>query len=102
MRRLANSSRGDLRCHFGPEPDVAVPLTFASACHLRTKLYGLFVGHGEDAVPAGRRFVEEIFLAALPVGARRPFIGPLVQYGLKSRLSFEPQTLMVKRASFAE
>jgi hypothetical protein len=29
----------------------------------------LFVGHGEDAVPAGGRLLEEIFLAALPVGA---------------------------------
>src|SRR6266446_1691023 len=27
----------------------------------------LFVSHGEDAIPAGRRLIEEIFLTALPV-----------------------------------
>jgi hypothetical protein len=43
----------------------------------------LFVGHGEDPVPAGRGLIEEVFLASLPIGAGRAVLGPLVQNGLE-------------------
>src|SRR6266436_6246079 len=50
----------------------------------------LFVSHGEDAIPAGRRLIEEIFLAALPIGAGGAVIGPLVQNGLEKVLRVLP------------
>src|ERR1700674_2432709 len=56
----------------------------------------LLVGHGEDAVPAGGRLVEEIVLAALPVGARWAIIGPSVENRLESFLRFFPLTLPVE------
>src|ERR1700704_5119360 len=56
----------------------------------------LFVGHGEDAVPTGRRLVEEIFLAALPIGAGWTVIGPLVQNGLEGVLCVLPVSLAVE------
>jgi hypothetical protein len=41
------------------------------------------VGHGEDAIPAGRRLIEEIILAALPIGAGWAVVAPLVENGLE-------------------
>lgn len=43
----------------------------------------LFMGHGEHAVPTGRWLVEEVVLAALPVGSRGPVIRPFVEHGLE-------------------
>ena len=43
----------------------------------------LLMGHSEDAIPAGWRFVKKIFLAALPIGARGAVVGPLVKNGLE-------------------
>src|SRR6202521_4642631 len=56
----------------------------------------LFVGHGEYPVPAGRRLIEEIFLAAFPISARRAVIGPLVQNGLERFLGVFPAALAVE------
>src|SRR5712691_6569611 len=56
----------------------------------RAKRQALFVGHGEDAIPAGRRLIEEIFLAALPIGEGGAVIGPLVQNGLERVLRVLP------------
>src|SRR5713226_6562606 len=50
----------------------------------------LLVGHDEDPIPAGGRLVEEIFLAALPVGARGSLRGPFVQNCLECLLGFFP------------
>src|SRR6266478_986259 len=62
----------------------------------------LLVSHDEDAVPSRGWFVEEIVLAALPVGARRAFIGPLVENDLKCFLRFRPLALAVEQASLLE
>ena len=49
----------------------------------RAMRQALFVGHGEDAIPAGRRLIEEIFLAALPIGAGWAVVGPPIENGLE-------------------
>src|SRR5713226_10124132 len=56
----------------------------------------LLVGHGEDAVPPGWRFVEEIFLAALPIGAGWTVVGPFVQNDLERSLRVLPTALAVE------
>src|SRR5260370_42083127 len=56
----------------------------------------LFVGNGEDAIPAGRRLIEEIFLAAFPIGAGWAVIGPLVQNDLERFLRVFPAALAVE------
>src|SRR5258708_7059366 len=59
----------------------------------------LLMGHGEDAVPAGWRFVEKIFLATLPVGACRAVVRPLVENGLEGGLGVQPVALLEESAS---
>jgi len=56
----------------------------------------LFVGHSENAVPSGRRLIEEIFLTALPIGAGWAVIGPLVENGLERFLGVFPAALSVE------
>src|ERR1700730_320228 len=56
----------------------------------------LFVGHGEDANPAGRRLIEEIILAAFPIGAGWAVVGPLVENGLERLLRVFPAALPVE------
>ncbi len=60
------------------------------------------MGHGEDAIPAGRRFVEEVVLTALPVRTRGAVIGPLVQDDLKRFLRVFPPALTVEFVSLAK
>src|SRR5258706_8183479 len=60
------------------------------------------MGHREDAIPTGWGFVEKIFLTALPVGTRRAVVGPLIENGLKCRLSLEPVALPKQSASFVK
>jgi len=60
------------------------------------------VGHGEDAVPIGGRFVEEIFLAAFPVSAGGAIFGPLIEDGLESGLSVVPAALLEESTRFAK
>src|SRR6202140_3131980 len=62
----------------------------------------LLVGHGEDAIPAGRGLVEEIFLAALPIGARWAVIGPTIENGLERFLGFFPTALPVQFMGLVE
>src|SRR5271168_5266369 len=63
---------------------------------------GLFVGHGENAVPAGGWFVEEVFLATLPVGTRRTIVLPFVEHGLEGFLRGGPLALAVEFPGDAE
>src|SRR5882762_2172549 len=56
----------------------------------------LFVSHGENAIPAGRRLIEEIILAALPIGAGRAVAGPFVENGLERFLRVFPAALAVE------
>src|SRR6266568_7551776 len=60
------------------------------------------MGHGEDAVPGGRRLFKKIVLAALPVGAGWAVVGPLVEDGLERALRSLPLAVAVKHASFLE
>src|SRR5437879_1964123 len=60
------------------------------------------MGHREDAIPTGWGFVEKIFLTALPVGACRAIIGPLVENGLEGGLSLEPAAVLKECASFVK
>src|SRR5580692_5363618 len=60
------------------------------------------MGHGKDAVPAGRRFIEEIVLTALPVGPRGAVVGPLVQNGLEGFLRVFPATLAIELVGLAK
>src|SRR5713101_5062749 len=62
----------------------------------------LFVGHGEDAIPAGRRLIEEIFLAAFPIGAGWAVAGPFVQNGLERVLRVFPAALAVELMGLLE
>src|SRR6266403_2008355 len=62
----------------------------------------LFVSHGEDAIPAGRRLIEEIFLTALPIGAGRAVIGPLVENSLEGFLGVFPAALPVELMGLLE
>src|SRR5713101_8771533 len=62
----------------------------------RAMRQALFVGHGEDAIPAGRRLIEEIFLAAFPIGAGWAVVGPLVQNDLERFLRVFPAALAVE------
>src|SRR6267154_4655333 len=62
----------------------------------KTARQTLLVGHGEDAVPPGWRFVEEIFLAALPIGAGWTVVGPFVQNDLERSLRVLPTALAVE------
>src|SRR5260370_2839533 len=62
----------------------------------------LFVGHGEDAIPAGRRLIEEIFLAAFPIGAGWAVVGPLVQNDLERFLRVFPTSLPVEFMGLSE
>src|SRR2546425_1001585 len=73
--------------------------------HMRVmagELLALFVRHGEDAVPAGRRLVEEILLAAFPVGARGPVVRPIFQHLLEHRLGIRPASTSIKSARLCE
>src|SRR5260370_7612381 len=63
---------------------------------MRAARKALFVGHGEDAIPAGRRLIEEIFLAAFPIGAGWAVVGPLVQNDLERFLRVFPPALPVE------
>src|SRR6267154_4521953 len=62
----------------------------------------LFVGHREDAVPARGRLIEEILLAALPIGAGRTVIGPLVENDLEGFLRILPAALAVELVGLPE
>ena len=62
----------------------------------RAMRQALFVGHGEDAIPAGRRLIEEIFLAALPIGAGRAVFGPPVESDLERFLGVSPAAFAVE------
>src|SRR6266851_8003447 len=62
----------------------------------------LLMGHGENAVPAGWRFVKKIFLTTLPVGACRAVVGPLVKNGLERGLGVQPAALLKERASLVK
>src|SRR5882724_6038104 len=62
----------------------------------------LFVGHGEDAVPIGGRFVEEVVLAAFPVGAGGSVVRPLIEDGLKGGLGIKPFALLIESAGLEE
>src|SRR5260370_7403958 len=64
----------------------------------KTARQTLLVGHGEDAVPPGWRFVEEIFLAAFPIGAGWTVVGPFVQNDLERFLRVLPTPLAVEFA----
>src|SRR5579859_3697992 len=57
----------------------------------------LFMIHRENAVPVERRFVEEIFLAAFPVGAGRAICGRRIKNGLESLLRKIPLACAVER-----
>src|SRR5712691_12557568 len=56
----------------------------------------LFVGHCEDAGPARRRLIEEIFLAPLPIRTRGTVIGPFVQNVLERFLRVFPAALAIE------
>ena len=63
----------------------------------RAMRQALFVGHGEDAIPAGRRLIEEIFLAALPIiGAGWAVVGPPIENGLERFLGVLPSAFPVE------
>src|SRR5260370_13424380 len=62
----------------------------------------LFVGHREDAIPAGRRLIEEVFLAPLPIRARGTIIGPFVQNALERFLSVFPAALAIELMGLTE
>src|SRR5260370_16546451 len=62
----------------------------------------LFVGHREDAMPAGRRLIEEVFLAPLPIRARGTIIGPFVQNALERFLSVFPAALAIELMGLTE
>src|SRR5260370_42425322 len=62
----------------------------------------LLMGHGENAVPAGWRFVKKIFLTTLPVGACRAVVGPLVKNGLERGLGVKPAALLKEGASLVK
>src|SRR5260221_14674005 len=62
----------------------------------------LFVGHGEDAVPIGGRFVEEGVLAAFPVGAGGSVVRPLIEDGLKGGVGIKPFGLLIERGGLGE
>src|SRR5437016_9541892 len=68
----------------------------------RAMRQALFVGHGEDAIPAGRRLIKEIFLAALPIGAGRAVFGPAVENRLKRFLGVFPATLPIELPGLLE
>src|SRR3981081_1715883 len=57
------------------------------------------MGRGEDPVPPSRWFLEEVFLAALPVCSRRSFIRPAIKYRLKRELRIVPFTFLIKLPS---
>src|SRR5271155_3611581 len=62
----------------------------------------LFVGHGEDAVPAGWGFVEEVILAALPIGARGAVTLIFGEHHFEGFLRVGPLALAVEFAGIAE
>src|SRR5260370_7963993 len=62
----------------------------------------IFVGQGEDTIPAGRRLIEEIFLAALPIGAGWAVVGPFVQNGLERVLRVFPAAPAVELMGLLE
>src|SRR5689334_19586059 len=80
--------------------EIAVSANYLAMASERRK--NLLVGHREDAVPTGGRLVEKIFLTAFPVSARRAVVGPLIENGLKRRLSLEPVALPKQNASFVK
>jgi len=50
----------------------------------------------KNAIPAGRGLIEEIILAALPIGAGRAVAGPFVENGLERFLRVFPAALAVE------
>src|SRR5260221_886264 len=78
--------------------------TVALTCRnsLHCVAFGLFVGHREDAVPIRRWLVEEVVLAAFPVGAGGSVVRPLIENGLKGGLGVEPFAVLIERASLAK
>src|SRR5712692_10723145 len=58
----------------------------------------LLVGHNEDAVPIRFGLLEQVFLAALPEGARRAVVGPTLEQAFEYHLGLAPVAKLVAGA----
>src|SRR5713101_8300954 len=58
----------------------------------------LLVGHDEDAVPIRFGLLEQIFLAALPEGARRAVVWPALEQAFEYHLGLAPLAKLVASA----
>src|SRR5882762_1561390 len=91
---------GELLGQIGLMARPTVALTCGNSLHRVT--LGLFVGHGEDAVPIRRWLIEEVVLATFPVGAGGSVVRPLIENGLKGGLGVEPFAVLIERAGQAK
>src|SRR5713226_5285771 len=58
----------------------------------------LLVGHDEDAVPIRFGLLEQIFLAALPEGARRAVVWPALEQAFEDHLGLAPLAELIAGA----
>src|SRR5229473_2220243 len=63
-----------------------------------SRALSLLVGHDEDAVPIRFWLLEQIFLAALPEGARRAVVGPALEQAFEHHLGLAPLAELVASA----